>query len=318
MKVFTDKWQCWVLLILFCAACIPAQADEWHFSDVERVVAVGDVHGAYDALVATLQSAGVVDDEARWNGGRTHLVSTGDLLDRGAESRRVMDLMMRLEQEALRAGGKVHQLLGNHEVMNLNADLRYVADEEYAAYLDMETAEERESWYRHFRQRRPEDSDEETVRWEFDEKTPPGFFGHRKAFRSDGRYGKWLLSKPFVVVINDVAYVHGGLPLLVAEQGLAGVNGKLNEDISGYVQMVEALQEMQILNPVDRFREIPVVLQDYAEAGQLHEEAYDGAVQLVDFGASALHGAGGPTWYRGTVSCNACLLYTSPSPRDED
>lgn len=307
MKVFTEKHLYRVLLILLCAAFIPVQADEWHFSDVERVVSVGDVHGAYDALVATLQSAGVIDEDARWSGGRTHLVSTGDLLDRGAESRRVMDLMMRLEQEALRAGGRVHQLLGNHEVMNLNGDLRYVADEEYAAFLDMETAAERESWYRHFRERRPEDSDEETLRREFDEKSPPGFFGHRRAFRSDGRYGEWLLRKPFIVVINDVAYVHGGLPPLVAKQGLAGVNGKLKDDLSGYVYMVEALQEAQILNPVDRFREIPVLLQDYAEAGLLHQEAYDAAVRLVDFGASPLHGPEGPTWYRGTAACKALV-----------
>ena len=68
-------------------------------------------------------------------------------LDRGADSRRVMDLLMRLEQEAARAGGRVHLLLGNHEVMNLIGDLRYVADGEYAAYQDVETAEERERWF---------------------------------------------------------------------------------------------------------------------------------------------------------------------------
>ena len=86
-------------LVLFIACLFPAQvpafADEWHFSDVERIVAVGDVHGAYDALVATLQNAGVIDEDLKWSGGKTHLVSTGDLLDRGAHSRRVMDLMSR-------------------------------------------------------------------------------------------------------------------------------------------------------------------------------------------------------------------------------
>jgi hypothetical protein len=75
-----------------------AHADRWHFPGVERIVAVGDVHGAYDDLIATLQSAGVIDDGLTWSGGKTHLVFTGDLLDRGARSRDVMDFVMRLEK----------------------------------------------------------------------------------------------------------------------------------------------------------------------------------------------------------------------------
>ncbi len=157
-------------------------ADEWHFSDVDRIVAVSDVHGAYDALVATLQTSKVIDDSLAWSGGKTHFVIIGDVLDRGPESRRVMDLIMRLEREAIRAGGRVHQLLGNHEVMNLIGDLRYVSIPEYAAFSDDEAAEEREQWYQRFRRSQPADADELTVRSEFDEKAPPGFFGHRRAF----------------------------------------------------------------------------------------------------------------------------------------
>jgi 3',5'-cyclic AMP phosphodiesterase CpdA len=294
------------LVVLACLA-LPAYADKWHFEDVERIVAVGDVHGAYDAFVTTLQNAGVIDDEMRWSGGQTHLVSTGDLVDRGAESRRVMDLMMRLEREASRAGGKVHQLLGNHEVMNLNGDLRYVADEEYAAFLDMESPEERESWYQFFREQRPADSDEQKLRWQFDEKNPPGYFGHRRAFRSDGRYGKWLLSKPFMIVINDTAFAHGGFPPFVAEHGLAGVNGRLKDDIVGFVETSQALQALGLLSPADRFREAPVVLTKRAEAGELQGKAVDIAVRMLDFGDSPLHGGAGPTWYRGTVECTALV-----------
>ena len=260
-------------LVLFIACLFPAQvpafADEWHFSDVERIVAVGDVHGAYDALVATLQNAGVIDEDLKWSGGKTHLVSTGDLLDRGAHSRRVMDLMMRLEREAELAGGRVHQLLGNHEVMNLIGDLRYVADAEYTAFLDMDSADEREFWYQRFRESRPADSEEAAVRWEFDEKAPPGFFGHRRAFAYDGVYGKWLLSKPFMIVINDVAFAHGGFPPLVAEQGLVGINGTLKDELRGLLQATAELQEKGVLNRVDGFKQIPSVLNKQEEAGQL-------------------------------------------------
>lgn len=298
--------------LMLAVACLflpplTALADEWHFPDVERVVAVGDVHGAYDALVKTLQHAGVIDDSLHWSGGRTHFISTGDLLDRGAESRRVMDLMMRLEREAGRAGGRVHQLLGNHEVMNLNGDLRYVADAEYTAFQDMESAKDREFWYQNFRAREPADSDDAEVRRVFDEKALPGYFGHRRAFRSDGIYGRWLLSRPFAIVVNDIAYVHGGLPPYVAEYGLAGVNGTLKDDLKGFMQTSEALQDMGALNPIDWFRETPDVLERLAEAGQLQGELLETAQKLVDFGASPLHGSSGPTWYRGTAACSALL-----------
>jgi len=295
------------LFICLCLFWSSAQADEWHFSDVERTVAFGDVHGAYDALVATLQKAEVIDENLKWSGGKTHLVSTGDLLDRGAESRRVMDLMMRLEGEAELAGGRVHQLLGNHEVMNLNGDLRYVADEEYAAFIDMESPDDREFWYQRYRQGRPADSDESAVRWEFDQKAPPGFFGHRRAFGQDGYYGKWLLGKPFMIVINDVAFVHGGVPPLVAAEGLNGANGTLKKELQGFLGAATALRDEGVLNAIDRFREMPPILNRKAEAGQIEDKATATAQSLLEFGGSALHGPAGPTWYRGTAACSQLI-----------
>ena len=71
-----------------------------HWTGVPRVVAFGDVHGAYDQMVTALKSAGVVDADLDWAAGETHLVSLGDLLDRGAHSRQTMDLLMRLQRQA--------------------------------------------------------------------------------------------------------------------------------------------------------------------------------------------------------------------------
>jgi Calcineurin-like phosphoesterase len=78
---------------------------------VDRIVAVGDVHGAYDRFVEILQTAGLVDNRQRWSGGRAHLVQLGDALDRGPDSRKVLDFLRRLEGEAAAAGGAVHALL---------------------------------------------------------------------------------------------------------------------------------------------------------------------------------------------------------------
>ena len=77
-----------------------AQAAQVQWNGVERVVAFADVHGAYTELVTLLRETGIVDARDRWAAGQTHVVSLGDLLDRGADSRKVMDLLMRLQGEA--------------------------------------------------------------------------------------------------------------------------------------------------------------------------------------------------------------------------
>ena len=286
-------------------------ADEWHYQNVERIVAIGDVHGAYDALLETLQVAEVIDSELAWSGGKTHVVFTGDLLDRGAQSRRVMDLVMRLEKEARRRGGRVHLLLGNHEVMNLTGDLRYVAEEEYAAYQDIESRRERERWFKEFKARQPVESVESELRAEsflraeFNALAPPGFFGHRKAFRHNGKYGKWLLEKPFIVIVNDTAFVHGGLPYFVTEHGLEGANVGLKKDLKYYVIAKDRLTDQKVISPVDRFKEVPALLEAKRDAGQVMWKSQELVQAMLDLRRSPLHSAIGPTWYRGTALCSA-------------
>ena len=90
---------------------------------------------------------GLVDDEVHWAGGKAHFVQTGDLLDRGTDTRQVLDLMMRLEKEAKKAGGRVHALLGNHEVMNMLGDLRYVDPEEYEDFRTDESEQLRDEFF---------------------------------------------------------------------------------------------------------------------------------------------------------------------------
>ena len=116
-------------LFLAVLTVAPAHAGDWRVDNVDRVVAISDVHGAYDAMVETLRNVDILNDELSWTGGTSHLVIVGDLLDRGPRSRDAMDLLMRLEVEAQSAGGRVHVLIGNHESMNMIGDLRYVRKE---------------------------------------------------------------------------------------------------------------------------------------------------------------------------------------------
>jgi len=98
------------------------------------LVAVGDLHGDLAQTKQVLELAGVVDTEGHWSGGDTVLVQTGDVFDRGDDGKAIMDLFDQLRVEAPKAGGEVIQLLGNHEVMNLLGDWRYVSPGDVAAY----------------------------------------------------------------------------------------------------------------------------------------------------------------------------------------
>ena len=292
-----------VAALLVLAAAAPAA--EWRFADAARIVAISDVHGAYPAMVRTLKAAGILDESLAWAGGESRLVVTGDLLDRGPESRQAMDLLMRLETEAAAAGGQVHVLLGNHEVMNLVGDLRYVAPGEYAAFADDEIAAERDRWYAAAVAREPS-----LTRAAFDAAAPPGFFAHRRAFAADGEYGSWLLGKPIMVVVGKTAFVHGGLSPAVAGLGLDGINGEMRGRMIEYVQHLDTAIEAGLLLPTDGFylhpERLAALPPDKTEPAELKE-----AVEaLVRLNAADVHEQDSPLWYRGNVGC-APLLETS-------
>jgi len=220
---------------------VPEQAAKkitYRYSDVERVVVVGDTHGAHQVLVKVLNKSGLINEEAMWVGGKTHLVSLGDFLDRGAESRKIMDLLMSLQEQAMAAGGQVHVLMGNHELMNMTADTRDVSAAEFNSYQDLETPEIRAAEQLRYETLLPE---QRTA--SFDEKYPPGFFGHQAAMSETGSYGAWLRSLPYMIVINDMALVHGGVPQMVADLGLEGTNQKLGDMFRAYETSWNALAQ---------------------------------------------------------------------------
>lgn len=321
-------------LVLTMSCGLAAVAGEWRFDGVERVVAISDVHGAYSAMVSTLTNAGVIDEQQRWSGGNTHLVITGDLLDRGADSRKVMELVMQLEEEAPQAGGRLHLLLGNHEVMNLVGDLRYVAAGEYAAFaseeteeerarsreeypalkLSLETAEQRAARLQAFAEANPELAGREDLEAvadsayasrldeEWPSRHPPGFFAHRRAFRADGEYGSWLLRKPLMIVIDGTAFVHGGLSPMTPELGLEGING-LMDDVREYVEQMAVVIDAGLLPESENFYRHASVLSALPEDPARPPEVAAAISAVIELSGSAVHTQQGPLWYRGNVGC---------------
>ena len=116
-----------------------------------RVVAIADVHGGLEQFLSILGRTGLVNEENRWVGGCTTLIQVGDLIDRGPYDRAVLDLIIELQKKAPRHGGQVLVALGNHEVMNVMGDLRYVTNESFAFFADSKTEKQREAAFRQYR-----------------------------------------------------------------------------------------------------------------------------------------------------------------------
>jgi hypothetical protein len=209
----------------------PLLASDCEIQGAARIVAVGDVHGAYDNFVKILRAAGVIDEKQRWSGGRTHLVQLGDVVDRGPDSRKALDLLRRLEKEAQRAKGAVHALLGNHEVMWMLGDLRYVSPGEYAAFTTRDSEAVRE---RLLERAKPEARDE------LRKQTPLGYVELSLAFAPDGEYGKWLRTHHAVIKIDGILFLHGGISPAVAGMPCAEINASVGREVTEDLQQTRS------------------------------------------------------------------------------
>jgi hypothetical protein len=247
-RTFTKRAKLWlpalsasllvVLLLVGAPVSSPAAED---ICDVQapRVVAVGDVHGAPDNFVEVLKMAGLVDEDAHWVGGTTHLVQTGDILDRGKDALEVLDLLKRLEKEAEKAGGRVHFLLGNHELMNMLGDFRYVNPIEYRRFRNPESMRRAQDLYiRQMDQARArakkagEEFDAGAYRERLEKQAPLGYVERVRAFAANGEYGRWLRRHHAVARVNGVVFLHGGLAPEVAALGCRAINDEVRREIT--------------------------------------------------------------------------------------
>jgi hypothetical protein len=230
-------------LLLLLLVRPPAAGDDI-LSGVERVVAVGDVHGDYEQFVAVLRSADLLDAQLKWAGGKAHLVQTGDVLDRGDDSRKAMDLLMRLEEEARQAGGAVHCLIGNHEAMNLYGDLRYLSAGEVAAFRDENSEKARDLFFKEHQKELekslppgqvPKFDDAYRKRWETE--VPLGFAEHRRAFSPQGKYGKWIRTHHAVLQIDGTLFLHGGISPRFADTGVRQINERVRAELEDFSKL---------------------------------------------------------------------------------
>ena len=161
------------------------------WENVAKVAALSDIHGQYDTARKLLVQHGVMDAEGDWTYGEGHLVIVGDIFDRGEQVNAALWMVYKLEHQAREAGGRVHFLLGNHETMILDGDIRYVN----RRYL-----------------------------------TTQGLLqvSYPDLYGSDTYLGRWLRTRPLTVRINGDVYVHGGISRELARQfpTLAEINDR--------------------------------------------------------------------------------------------
>jgi hypothetical protein len=221
-----------VALAAIAAGARPrAAATPCEFDHVDRIVAVGDVHGAYDRFLEILQTAGLVGRNGRWSGGRAHLVQLGDVLDRGPDSRKALNLLARLERDASSAGGRVHSLIGNHEAMRMLGNFQYVTPGEYAAFATRDSEDLRKAVV---------DSAAPADRERLMSEMPLGMVEMIRAFGPEGQYGQRLRTLNAVVKINGILFLHGGISPATASMSCTVINDTVRRELSEDLEKTRA------------------------------------------------------------------------------
>ena len=177
-----------------------------------RLVAIGDLHGDLAATRAALRLAGAIDEKDHWAGGALVVVQTGDQLDRGDGERAILDLFDRLEGEAKAAGGAVISLNGNHEIMNVQLDFRYVTDagfHDFNAVSGTNLADPRLA------------------------AVDPKARERAASFLPGAPYAKLLARRDTIAVVGDTLFVHGGVLPKHVKYGLARINPEISAWMSG-------------------------------------------------------------------------------------
>lgn len=257
------------LLLLVLGAAVPPHPTAAQEKTTPRIVAIGDVHGAAESFAAMLKKVGLVDDQQRWSGGHAILVQTGDMTDRGAGMRAALDLLMSLEAQAHDAGGRVHALLGNHEVMNMVGELRDASPEIFATF--------------------------------------GGESEMREAFGPRGRYGRWLRGKPVMTEIEDTIFMHAGIDPAFSEVSLNDINRRARREMTEWDEGVQWLVERKLVSPSPKFLDAVEAARKALErlmSGPSRDQpdtrqAAAVLIPLANVGHSSLFSPNGPLWFRG-------------------
>ncbi|ORX57791.1 Metallo-dependent phosphatase [Piromyces finnis] len=246
-------------------------------STYKRIVAVGDIHGDYKKLMKVLSTAKLVDQKGNWIAKDTILVQTGDLIDRGSDTILIFDLMMKIKKQAEKYNSIVYMLLGNHEVMNLQEDFRYVTRGDVMSF--------------------------------------GGMANRKKEFSMEGKYGNLLRNEMnATMIVDDTLFVHAGLISSFAKYGVDQMNNNVHYTLQNYPphQLFYAplfsnngpfwtrfmalgpetpmCEELKIVMDIMKIKRM-VVGHTVQENGKINTRC-DGKFLMIDVGMSSFYGGG--------------------------
>lgn len=289
-----------------------------------KIVVLGEVQAASETASALLKRLELTDESGRWTGGDTILVQTGDLIDRGEKVRETLDLFMRLQQEAAAAGGEVVVLMGNHEVMNILRESKYV---NYMAYQDFagpdSKARQDDLYARHVacRQSRAEAlgldpfEPNEQYRAEFVATHPLGWVEYFESMRPEGTYGRWLRSLPVAHQIDDLLFIHAGVSPKMRESDLQAINRGAAAEIANFDGYSELMVANNMCQPTASVREMAELVAqeiEYVNSLPKKQRTDDNPrvaqmlelQQLTKLGSWSVLTVDGPLWFRGVTMWN--------------
>ncbi len=222
----------------------PLPYEKAHFENIDNWIAVSDIHGQYDLFLDLLAAQKVVDQDGNWIYGSGHLVVMGDVFDRGDKVTESLWFLFDLEHQAKKAGGKVHLLLGNHELMVIHKDLRYISPKYLYTQGKLKTS-------------------------------------YNKLFDEGTVLGDWLRTKPISITINDVAFVHGGFTKKVLEKTASIENiNKLFKD--NFYRSADLKKSAKDLSDLLYFDNGPLWYRGYANPEGFGSEKIDEILDLLD------------------------------------
>jgi hypothetical protein len=247
--------------------------------------------------------------------------------------RGAFDLLMALQREAPKTGGRVLPVLGNHEAMNLVGELRDATADICARFAGRDADKEREDGWRDYERLvttrariRPGEQPPGLTRAKdgFLLSYPRGCIEYRRALGPGGTYGKWLRGLPIAAKVGRSVFMHAGAPPETADS-LDALNAQARNEIARIDRVVARLSAAGLAEPWFRLEDILAVavaevrwVNGLVEMAKAKGEVPDlsgvdvplvkDAAELTGIGDWSLLDGDGPLWYRGYALADETTL----------